>query len=760
MWRACVLLCVCAAAARERGFAVRRCGFHFDCPRNYSTTEINKSVALWDPSDMAQLVKLQQKHLIAQEACVTAHVLSSGGYCLVPSDDPKAVHDIEVNRAYPPARPFHAAVVNLSGATNGSYYLPPSHLRPDPILLSILEVLLKPAQRLGTEGQKRGPAATEFLSLIDFGAGVGQLGHELQAKDPNYPYLGFDGAGNTENLTQGYVRWFDLTMPLSLPRADWLISLEVGEHIPHAHEMMVIRNLHAHNCRGIILSWAHLGQFGSNHINNHNDTYLVAIFEELGYTHDEWMTALLRNKHANDLLSSLPRSARRSGGRHAIYAHLQRNLLAFVRNKPLRGNGCSDLPRGRELQWLRRRASASTNTNDETRTWASWLECSLDLQHKRKLLIDFWLEEEVPLLESVVTFDGVHHILFQTEHLATHYGQIFFSRKVYSWYCSSDPFTARQLEPKHFGKHGPVYILKCPSANGLTTVWPSLPSSKTGRVPIYNVRQFIECEELEQAPQKDAKFGACTMIRRAPPSHWRDQKLSLLDWIKHHHLLGVQHFWVYVNEPWEGLQEYLPQLPYVSYIPYDYFHADHWNHSVYRFTGLFFWQVPMQMNCIYRAKRLQLEYVTTTDVDEFIWVASQFHTSPGTARSPLETLVDSIPNRQGYDGHVALGALGLQTKRFVLERSKRLAPLRDEQHLSPVVRQGGYAQGGYAGVASRGRAKLIYKPRNVFDVGVHYLFSSPISNAANSTHTHVPAKIWWLNATTQACIHHLDGTMK
>ena len=38
-----------------------------------------------------------------------------------------------------------------------------------------------------------------------------------------------------------FLQWFDLTKPQALPKADWVMSLEVGEHVPHALESMVFR---------------------------------------------------------------------------------------------------------------------------------------------------------------------------------------------------------------------------------------------------------------------------------------------------------------------------------------------------------------------------------------------------------------------------------------------------------------------------------------------------------------------------------------
>lgn len=55
--------------------------------------------------------------------------------------------------------------------------------------------------------------------------------------------------------TQGFVEYFDLSMPLELPKADWVLSLEVGEHVPSNYEQaMLIRNLHHHNRKGVSLS--------------------------------------------------------------------------------------------------------------------------------------------------------------------------------------------------------------------------------------------------------------------------------------------------------------------------------------------------------------------------------------------------------------------------------------------------------------------------------------------------------------------------
>jgi hypothetical protein len=40
------------------------------------------------------------------------------------------------------------------------------------------------------------------------------------------------------------VKFADLTLPMAGEVSDWVMSVEVGEHIPHAFEKDLIRNIH------------------------------------------------------------------------------------------------------------------------------------------------------------------------------------------------------------------------------------------------------------------------------------------------------------------------------------------------------------------------------------------------------------------------------------------------------------------------------------------------------------------------------------
>jgi hypothetical protein len=240
------------------------CGWSNDCARDYTIADV-KAAEVASDEDVAELHK---KHDEARLACSSDgdkgnNVLEDGGWCYDKSTS-KLIKADDVN-------------------SDVDFYLPLHHREADETTVSLLaeKILLK-------------DDGSCCHSLTDLGAGVGQLGHALQARLPELEFHGYDGAGNIEEFTNNYVSFADLTLPLSAKRTAWVLSSEVGEHIPHKYEAQVIANLHAHNCRGIVLTWAVLGQYGHGHINNHSNEYLIKLFEELGYKKNEELSNALR----------------------------------------------------------------------------------------------------------------------------------------------------------------------------------------------------------------------------------------------------------------------------------------------------------------------------------------------------------------------------------------------------------------------------------------------------------------------------------
>lgn len=248
------------------------------CPRQYTLRDVENSATVKVSREIANYMDfaLQEKRRSSQISCVASdtnykgasHHTDSGGYCL--SAFLQLTKELGESRGNV-VIPFPDRTIPV----------PKGHAMADQDMINLLVEFIE---------------KEDITTFSDFGAGLGQYGMALERKFPDsLLYRGYDGAGDIEVYTQGFVKFFDFTIPLNLPVTDWVMSLEVGEHVPADMEGMVIRNLHAHNCRGILLSWGIPGQGGLNHVNLHDSQYLIDIFEDLGYVHDEETTKHFRD---------------------------------------------------------------------------------------------------------------------------------------------------------------------------------------------------------------------------------------------------------------------------------------------------------------------------------------------------------------------------------------------------------------------------------------------------------------------------------
>lgn len=132
-------------------------------------------------------------------------------------------------------------------------------------------------------------------SVVDFGCGMGEYVKVLQNQD--ICTEGYDGNPDTVKLTDGLAQVIDLSQPFDLGKKfDWVLSIEVGEHIPKKFEKKFIENLHIHNVKGIVLSWAVKGQGGFGHFNEQNNDYIKKVMMEYGYCNDVEAENQLRNQ--------------------------------------------------------------------------------------------------------------------------------------------------------------------------------------------------------------------------------------------------------------------------------------------------------------------------------------------------------------------------------------------------------------------------------------------------------------------------------
>ena len=348
-------------------------------------------------------------------------------------------------------------------------------------------------------------------------------------------------------------------------------------------------------------------------------------------------------------------------------------------------------------------------------------ECLLSLEQVQNQNMDVCFEHHVPTLESVITFNGYHHILLGT---IRHIGQ---TLRDSEWNCG----------PKYQTRRLPwrgETMIKCPTHLNVTHIWPSEASNKSGLVPKYDNRLHIACETLETNEFKEqekhlgekVKLGAC-QIFRGPKS-----RTYMHEWITYHHLLGIQHFWIFMNERWN--LEGLPQLPHITYVPYNFYMGDHiLGANISRFRVID-WQVPMQMRCLWKAKKYGLDWIITTDSDEYIDIQDPTATAMETIIAPaasssaapaLTTTTTSMRKFLSRFDPQKVGALQMMNipygSHLNLERKEDLPLQLDQVWRNKDMRS---VEGGWE------RQKLIYSVSTAISVGVHYLWN--VSNGGNA----------------------------
>jgi 2-polyprenyl-3-methyl-5-hydroxy-6-metoxy-1,4-benzoquinol methylase len=137
--------------------------------------------------------------------------------------------------------------------------------------------------------------------VASFGDGPGAYKLKLDELKQVILYDAFDGAPYVELTTNNRVNYIDLSVPIyHLNKYDWIISLEVAEHIPAQFESIYIDNLVKHAKEGIILSWAKEGQDGHSHVNNKNADYVIKLMKSKNFSHD------LQSSNNFKIKSSLP----------------------------------------------------------------------------------------------------------------------------------------------------------------------------------------------------------------------------------------------------------------------------------------------------------------------------------------------------------------------------------------------------------------------------------------------------------------------
>ena len=164
------------------------------------------------------------------------------------------------------------------------------------------------------------------MTVGDIGAGVGQLGSWLRDMGvTNVSWSGWDGGSNVEGLAGRVVELRDVeqyVVPLvcymdaarslageaRIGPFDWVVSVEVGEHIPAGKDSSTfLDNLVLLAREGVVLTWAVPGQGGAWHVNEQDNRWVVEKMEGRGMTYQQDIATDMRNRvtHLNWLRNTI-----------------------------------------------------------------------------------------------------------------------------------------------------------------------------------------------------------------------------------------------------------------------------------------------------------------------------------------------------------------------------------------------------------------------------------------------------------------------
>jgi hypothetical protein len=332
------------------------------------------------------------------------------------------------------------------------------------------------------------------------------------------------------------------------------------------------------------------------------------------------------------------------------------------------------------------------------------------------------MNQSVPVLQTLVTLDHRHYIFFNMNHFTDDFIMKAPSKASYNYYSSVDDakWLCNGDEPAKILSRDSarrVLIVTCRGNNNedqaeTTTSIDFLTvqkkdSNNNSAVVKYETQELYKChQEIERNEQPtyqrtENSIGSCVMIAgdRA--------RSDLLEWVEYHRLIGIEHFWVFMNENrtlWNGT---MPERPYITYIPLGY-------------PGKPFYTQSVQQNeCIYRSHSYGLDWVALQDVDEYFRIVLHQNnqtTLGGDGPEPL-TLVDLIGNFE--QTHHRDSILGFTFFNWYYGKGPDFKKVANITSSTPRMKVD-YVQRRTKPVVGRGiRTKMIVRPTNVDFFAIH-----------------------------------------
>ena len=177
-----------------------------------------------------------------------------------------------------------------------------------------------------------------------------------------------------------------------------------------------------------------------------------------------------------------------------------------------------------------------------------------------------------------------------------------------------------------------IVLIECPSSIDPRTTslkhFSSTNRTSNEIVQTYDMTSFEECERKDIAMFQERLLPSNSLPREEDSSALNEEndikigvsacfiedRKKAMEWAAYHKALGVDHIWLYVNEDWDGARD-LPQRDYITWIPWNFHVSGMMRKHMYH---VFKFQVASMNDALWRAKRMNMDWIATIDIDEYI----------------------------------------------------------------------------------------------------------------------------------------------
>lgn len=274
-------------------------------------------------------------------------------------------------------------------------------------------------------------------------------------------------------------------------------------------------------------------------------------------------------------------------------------------------------------------------------------KCMLELEQIMHPLIWKYREERLPIPVSVRIIKNRFYILVLINHVQ-HLDQALrdAATEIHCNDSGGGTVVGRRLK----GKMNDMIVVECPASVGptdstlsqLTILLPPNNGNKTFTYTNTVIGKMDECERLDisqmkrtrpaatttQHDKRNVRIGAAIAFRNYlqpwSTNEWRGSQVTnmrdqAMEWAEYHHLLGVDHLWIYVNEAWANGTS-LHHRDYITWVPYDWNMYNYRNFSRFPGDTTYFeiFRIASQTDAVWRARREGMDWIVLNDIDEYV----------------------------------------------------------------------------------------------------------------------------------------------